>query len=273
MRYWCQFSWETRNLSRLDDPAVLNHATMCDHAYQNEGGRASAQEAWEPYGTQRDAPGRGFTFRIIAAESDPYVRWGANHWLDYTPVTRWILGNEAITPHITPYLLPNFATNPDSEITTMPADPAAAADLAATLAHTPDSLVRAKIVRDMATSRLTLVIDAKPLHELLERMGVKTEGGANGSFAGRPGARFSVASSDFQVSTEVLLNRRYPASYSLSAIWTEPPTIPQLKKLGESIHTAVRKILEHYRPIDISFSLVKVAADDPKGKTRDKAVF
>lgn len=126
------------------------------------------------------------------------------------------------------------------------------------LTHTPDSLVRLAIRRDPSSSRLALIVDAKPLHDLLDRMGVTVEPGSD-LYANRPATRTLVASGDFQLSTEVLLRRRYPAEYNLSSVWSTPPTIKQLRTLGESAHAAIRKVLEHYRPIDISFSIIKSA--------------
>lgn len=128
----------------------------------------------------------------------------------------------------------------------------------APLEHTPDSLCRLAIRRDPSNSRLTLIVDAKPLHDLLDKMGVQVESGSE-MYANRPAARFGVASGDFALSTEVLLRRRYPAEFNLSQVWTTPPTIKQLRTLGESAHNAIRKVLEHYRPIDISFSIIKSA--------------
>lgn len=259
MKYWSQFSWS----EPPDNPSDrwLNDHTMCDTAGDGELGFDSPEAILAMYYRCHENRSRGFAFRVIAAEERPmHAGRSTPSWGPYTPVTRFILSDEPIDD-ITPYLLqPAFIDKQDNLETTMPETPTQP-----DLTHGPDSLVRAKIVRDMSNARLTLVLDAKPLHDLLERMGVKHDGA---SFAGRPGSRYIVASPDFQVQTEALLTRRYPASFNLSGIWSEPPTIPQLKKLGESIHTAVRKILEHYRPIDISFNLVKVAADTPKTKER-----
>lgn len=174
------------------------------------------------------------------------------------PASEVFKGTTCLSPETWGTLLfanfPRFNSNQENAI--MPPESAATAVTAPALTHTPNSLVRAHVRRDTTSSRLALVVDAKPLHDLLTQMGVPIE---DTTFANRPGARHAVASADFQLSTEVLLRRAYPHTVNLSAIWGEPPTIPQLRKLGESIHTAVRKILEHYRPIDISFSVVKVA--------------
>lgn len=261
LKYWSQFSWS----APPDNPSELwlNDYTMCDTVGDGEPGFDSPEAILALYCRYHQNRSRRFAFRVIAADERPKpVGRYTSIWGPYTPVTRFILFDEPIDD-ITPYLLqPPFIDKQDNLETTMPETPT---PIQPDLTHGPDSLVRAKIVRDMSNARLTLVLDAKPLHDLLERMGVKHDGT---SFAGRPGSRYTVASPDFQVQTEALLTRRYPASFNLSGIWTEPPTIPQLKKLGESIHTAVRKILEHYRPIDISFNLVKVAADAPKTKER-----
>lgn len=102
--------------------------------------------------------------------------------------------------------------------------------------------------------KLMLVVDAKEFHEELDKIGCVHSGGM---YINRPASNIAVASSRFEMSTECLLKREYPAKFDLSGIWSSIPTSGQLNQLCESAYAAGRKILDHYQPIDICITIQK----------------
>jgi hypothetical protein len=116
-----------------------------------------------------------------------------------------------------------------------------------------DALVDLRIGRH--EGRLTLEINAKPLHDLLDSMGARVSGNM---YADRPTCTSSTVSNNGKLSTDLLLKREYPVRLALAGCFTRPPTHRQLKELCESGHAAVTTILDHYRPVDIRYTIVKV---------------
>lgn len=106
-------------------------------------------------------------------------------------------------------------------------------------------------------SALMLIIDAKPLHDLLDLMGCEVSGDTyrNGpSFGGR------VVDSADNLAPGIFLRRVYPYKVNLSEVYSTPPTLSRLRHLAESANSAVQRILEHYRPIDIKVTIAKQPA-------------
>ena len=135
-----------------------------------------------------------------------------------------------------------------------------------------------KVTIRRVAGKLSLLVDAKDFHTQLDEIGCTHDGAR---YNDRPAAGNTVANSSFQLSTEVLLRREYrdievqerkktdsgvetvtvkvptTACVDLSSVWTNPPSLDQLKKLCNSTKDAARKILEHYQPIDISVEIHK----------------
>jgi len=118
----------------------------------------------------------------------------------------------------------------------------------------PDMMAKIGITRCKTTNKLLLSVDAKPLHDLLDSIGCAVD--AENAYKDRPSASFSTVERE-TISTELLLRRQYPTTISLSGIYRTPPSIQQLRDLCGSAHAQIRKILQHYQPIDISVTINK----------------
>lgn len=114
------------------------------------------------------------------------------------------------------------------------------------------SMIKTGIVRE--AGKLMLVVNAKEFHDELDKIGCTYTGD---KYDHRPLANTGVCNNRFEMSTECLLVRQYPAKFDLSGVWTTPPSINQLKTLCASAEAAGRKILDHYQPIDISIEIQK----------------
>jgi hypothetical protein len=120
-----------------------------------------------------------------------------------------------------------------------------------------ERMVHVAVQRHAATgSKLYLHINATKLHETLAALGVPKVGNR---FENRPTSRTAIADASFNLSTEVFLVAEYPAKFDLSQVFTAPPSLSNLKRLCNSSFDAVRRILEHYQPIDISVEIQKKA--------------
>jgi hypothetical protein len=117
-----------------------------------------------------------------------------------------------------------------------------------------DMMAKISITREKSSNKLVLSVDAKPLHDLLESIGVAI--GADGNYKERPVASFSTVERGV-ISTELLLRRQYPVNVNLSGVYPRPPTVQQLQELCGSAHAQIRTILQHYQPIDISVTISK----------------
>lgn len=116
-------------------------------------------------------------------------------------------------------------------------------------------MVNIKIKR--SGGRVVMAVDAKGLHDVLDAIGVPTIDSGE-RYADRPRADHSVLNRATSVlSTEVFLRRQYPATFDLSALFNDPPNPSVFQRIGDSAYDQVRKILEHYQPIDISVSITK----------------
>jgi hypothetical protein len=107
------------------------------------------------------------------------------------------------------------------------------------------------------SGKLFILINAKGLHEILDSIGVQSSGTPS-KYLDRPYATDQVCNTgNYMLSTEVFLVKQYPLECDLTTVFGIPPTIDQLKKLAQSSFEQVRKILEHYQPIDIQVEIQK----------------
>lgn len=135
-----------------------------------------------------------------------------------------------------------------------------------------------KVGINRVAGKLTLLVNAKEFHEQLDELGCTH---SNGKYVDRPPSSCVVANTTHQMSTEMLLLRDYKeveiiervkegdvyknvpkkvfvtATADLSAVWSNPPSFENCKKLCNSAEAAARKILEHYQPIDIAIEIHK----------------
>ena len=100
------------------------------------------------------------------------------------------------------------------------------------------------------SGKLMLSINAKDLHDALDRLGVPHDGMR---YEGRPRTQVSVVSTSYnRLSTEPFLVREYPATFDISGMWQEPPAPAVLETIASSARDAINKILNHYMPVDIT---------------------
>lgn len=96
---------------------------------------------------------------------------------------------------------------------------------------------------------LTLTINAQPLHNLLDGMGVPRMGS---SYQDLP--REETSTVDIRtlcVSTHALLKRTYPVTIQLRDVINEPISHAKLLTIAASVKGQTQRILDHYRPVDI----------------------
>lgn len=102
-----------------------------------------------------------------------------------------------------------------------------------------------------------LIIDARPFHEYLKTLGCIEENGkiANGPhvYRDRP-----IDPDADQVTSAALLRTGGPHTFDLSTQYGAPPNMDRILKLldRDTLHATVRKIVDHYRPIEIQVSIV-----------------
>lgn len=114
-------------------------------------------------------------------------------------------------------------------------------------------VITARITRP--NGRLTLEINAKDFHDILDSIGVRHDGT---KYLDTPATDYAVVDgARFIMSTNCLLKREYPAKFDMSGIWVNPPKFESLKAVCESAYAQARKILDHYQPIDISIDIQK----------------
>jgi len=114
-------------------------------------------------------------------------------------------------------------------------------------------MVNLKVKRE--GGKLYLYVNAKELHDMLDAVGATH---TNDVYNDRPATVFAVVDAGRnQISTDSLLKREYPYKADLSRVYTEPPSIQNIRRLCESAHEQTRKVLEHYQPIDISIEIQK----------------
>lgn len=121
---------------------------------------------------------------------------------------------------------------------------------------TPSPLVSVSIQRSKPSHRLVLVINAKPLHDLLDSIGVPHD---SRMYTERPQVGFRIAEGT-NLSTELFLRREYPVNVDLSQILSMPVAHSRLEALANSTHAALTKILEFYQPVDIQINVLPKVA-------------
>ena len=119
----------------------------------------------------------------------------------------------------------------------------------------PNLLVDVGISRSKPTNRLELVVNAKALHDHLDLIGVPHTGGV---YQDQPETNRVLSGSS--LSTSPFLRREYPLRIDLTGVFTTPPTRSRLAALCRTAHDAVRRVLEHYQPVDIRVSIHKRVA-------------
>lgn len=117
----------------------------------------------------------------------------------------------------------------------------------------PNSLlVDVSITRNKQNSNLELVVNAKSLHDHLDQMGVRH---SDAVYLSQPESSRVLTGSG--LSTSPFLRREYPVRIDLTGVFTSPPTRNRLVTLSRTAHDAIRRILEHYQPVDIKVSIHK----------------
>jgi len=119
----------------------------------------------------------------------------------------------------------------------------------------PNLLVDVGISRSKPTNRLELVINAKALHDHLDLIGVPHTGGV---YQDQPETNRVLSGN--VLSTSPFLRREYPLRIDLTGVFNTPPTRTRLTSLCRTAHDAVRRVLEHYQPVDIRVSIHKRVA-------------
>lgn len=114
-------------------------------------------------------------------------------------------------------------------------------------------VVTVNIVRQKPNNHLVLEINAKPLHDELERMGARAVGDG---FDNPPNCSYSILSGD-TLSSRLFLRREYPVRVDLTNVFANPPTFHRLSEIAKSTTKVVDGILDHYRPIDIKITVYK----------------
>lgn len=110
-------------------------------------------------------------------------------------------------------------------------------------------MVDVAIKRVPGSVGLTLTINARPLHDLLDSMGVPRDGA---SYMERPREDTSTVDRDrLLVSTHAILKRAYPLTIRLSEVFSAPVSHAQLVSIANSVRGQTERILDHYRPVDI----------------------
>lgn len=122
---------------------------------------------------------------------------------------------------------------------------------------TPDEppMVAVKIVRSL-TQGLTLEIDATRFHAYLDALGV-SKGPI--SYNDLPPQDYSGALNRYEVKVQpqALCFTKHVATYRLADHYSGGLTFDQLVQLAQSVKDAAKKVIDHYRPIEISVKLVE----------------
>lgn len=126
------------------------------------------------------------------------------------------------------------------------------------------TLIDAKFIR--REGKMSLVIDARPFHELLTRIGAP-KGRQGDRFVNRPqSAEQYIDARNNSIMTFALLHcPGDPITINLLDYYRDtPPTFEQIKKLGQSVETVAQLILDHYRPVEVSVKVFdKTGATEP----------
>lgn len=159
------------------------------------------------------------------------------------PVFRFnpLIQTMTATPTTGPTMPTSIAPSSDPIVTVSPA--------------TTPILCKGSIRRNKASGGLELCIDAKALHEHLDAIGIPKQSGEylNGPYSGFGVVRDNTLSAALFLKVPV----SYPLVVNLSASFESPPPYARLLEICRSADGVVRRILTHYEPIDISFTISK----------------
>ena len=102
-----------------------------------------------------------------------------------------------------------------------------------------------------------LIIDARPFHEYLKSLGCAEDNGriTNGPhvYRDRP-----IDPDEDSITSAALLKTGGPHTFDLSAQYGSPPNMERILRLldRDTLHSTARKIIDHFRPIEIQVSIV-----------------
>ena len=102
-----------------------------------------------------------------------------------------------------------------------------------------------------------LIIDARPFHEYLKSLGCTERDGqienAPHVYRGR-----MIDPDEDRLTTAALLKTGGPHTIDLSTQYGSPPNMDRIMKLldTDALHDTARRIVDHYRPIEIQVSIV-----------------
>lgn len=172
------------------------------------------------------------------------------------PLPNWleIIRSLLVTPSDLTHFPTSFAHPHPHQGTAMPtsSDPIVTVSPATT-----PILCKGSIRRNKTTGALELCIDAKALHEHLDAIGIPKQGG---EYLNPPYSGFGVVREN-SLSSALFLRvppqSQYPLVVNLSANFDAPPPYSRLLEICRSADVVVRRILTHYEPIDISFTIAK----------------
>lgn len=123
-----------------------------------------------------------------------------------------------------------------------------------------------KVTLRRVEGRLSLVIDAAPLHAYLDLLGVGTD--SQGNYLDQPNGNGRELDTYSHALQPRVLLRRGEITIPLSHHYGGPVSKGHLEQLARSVGPAVATIIEHYRPITLAVevSLRKpVASDEGNG--------
>lgn len=121
-----------------------------------------------------------------------------------------------------------------------------------TIAPAPVQPIAVNLTFRRAKGQCLMVVDARGLHDYLNLIGVaRTEDGS--SFKDGPGNMSAIVSPSYnRIEPGALLKCNGPHEFSLLPYYTNCPSAEIMRELSASLDGTIHKIVEHYRPIEIS---------------------
>lgn len=99
------------------------------------------------------------------------------------------------------------------------------------------------------SGRCTMTVDAAEFQEYLRSLGAEESGG---EFRDQPRSRNRFIDPVVSRVEPNLLLSPQPATLNLADYYTTPPTLDQIRKLGESVQAVAQGVVEHYKPIEVA---------------------
>ena len=115
-------------------------------------------------------------------------------------------------------------------------------------------MVSVKIIRGSA-QRLTLEIDATRFHAYLDAIGV-TKGPITYNDMPPQDYNGAIHRYEHKIQPQALLQVKHVNSYSLGDVYSGGLTFEQMVELANSVKDVANKIINHYRPVEISVRLI-----------------